>query len=348
MAGMDRNAVGALAGVVILIAIAVMGLREMVHSVEQCEHAERAWDGFVSRPWLHGNFHARQVDTDGYVFEIQNFVSAGEAEELRRLLEPSARDKLTSRAGFSGARGRIEVEAEYLQNPVVKLIQERIAVLTGIPPHADEVLQLTLSENNGDTAHPWWHLHNVHLDRNERQPRRVASVLLHLAGDEATDGDSVSTHIQGGDTIFPCVDTRAGEGASKDEDAKRAEVCRALQTIYEHPNPSIKRLIDFSQALNNKLADVGFDRAAAAEINSWCVRSPERMLRFKPSAGAAILILNGRIEPNASTHTHVPHVWHGGCRVTKGSKLLLASFKELPSWRRPSRIAGYCASQSVF
>ena len=57
------------------------------------------------------------------------------------------------------------------------------------------------------------------------------------------------------------------------------------------------------------------------------VSPPARAVRVTPRRGAALLFLSA----SSSENRLLPHMWHGGCRVQKGEKVIVQQFKSLPS-----------------
>ena len=87
-----------------------------------------------------------------------------------------------------------------------------------------------------------------------------------------------------------------------------------------------------------------FFNATTAAIASRLCDHPlpaESMPTFWPHRGAALLFLavkpaeDGAEDAARAAMTPLPRMWHGGCRVMQGEKLLLTAFKQLPPPARP-------------
>ena len=303
--------------------------------------------GFLEEPWRTMGTSWSQITSDSSAFVNPAFVTDDDAEHLRELLVPIA-----EAAGTTGPKDRPYkgyknhvLTAEDRRDPVVVRLERRVAELTGVPASRNDMLSFIIStpyqKNHGT-------LHNVHHDRN-RSPGRVATVLIHLAGGGDEDGD----HIGGGETIFPCA--RSGG----DEHDSKSPMCHGLRELYEHgkfniympanqdalrrlpPGRARDQMITWSKEMENMCSASLSEDEASREAGR---RSDQaEPLRFWPRKGAAMLFLS-HAPTNASCGgagggsgervmrlESRPLMWHGGCRVRSGKKLLLTIFKELPA-----------------
>ena len=161
-------------------------------------------------------------------------------------------------------------------------------------------------EDDGDTQS----LQNLHHDTNER-PRRVATVLMYLSGEEEDVEDG---GLKGGETLLPCVQPRGRDG---DIDA---ELCGRLRNAFE----SGERFLSPPGGIHSGQC---FDEIAAAAASGLCQAAvPSSGLRITPKRGAAVLFLSASPEAGGGT---LWQTWHGGCRVRSGEKWTMQQFKEL-------------------
>ena len=256
-----------------------------------------------------------QLDVNGHVWQIDEFLSPSEVEHLRSIGESSP--TLMKNSVYKSVEFRRPWEQS--SDKVANLIEYRIGNLTGIAPNAnDSPMKLAVSRawhqpDDGMTNQ----LQNLHHDKHQR-PGRVVTVLIYLS-DETTDG------LLGGDTLFPCV--RAAH-SSTSQLCTRLESAFATGDLFLSPPTGIYDTI------------ACFDTAAAEAASEMCrpqmsddvevtstAATEASVLRVTPMRGRALVFLQEAPELGGDTLTRM---WHGGCRVARGEKWTMQHFKELP------------------
>lgn len=297
-------------------------------------------------PWLQNRapwFWADQLtrlDAAGEVYLVRELLAEWEVDHvLARVaaMRSPVRPHATTVLSGWDSRGRVV-------DPVMVAVEERVANLTGIPPHGAEGMpRVTLTrpvggvgegsggggassavaEGSGaDVETAAAALKNLHHDQNSVaddgrrgwKRRRAVTALVYLT-DAENDG------LVGGETLFPCV---ARDGSNRTTEDGEGSTCTRLAEAYSRG--------ELELAMRG-----GFDEAAARDVSGMCGVSRiggedggGTGLRVAPRRGWAVLFLS--VRPDAPAEG-LPHMWHGGCAVSAGEKWTLQVFKELPRVR---------------
>lgn len=358
------NSTTVLAAVVALASLAFFSWDKQATSSKQmlCRSAvldER--QGFMAEPWASAA-GARALDSEGSVFALDGLVSDEQAEHLQSLFLPLARMaramgdpeaadhqkalRIMSQHAVRHHLGYASISFNATKmtfDPVMRALAARVADVTGIPetPMDDWLLSLSFPP----PAEMGLHLEGLHLDQNHK-PERVVSLLIQLSGPkvckrelcdkQTSKGQPAIKRVQGGQTIFPClrlasdqghaqIGPRVGENGGAGTrvphpPATRAKLCGWLQQIYMQHKPiglePAKFFVNFSLPSESQ---------HAAEVDSLCQAPPKDLLQLQPKRGASLLFLTQHPRSQAL----LSHMWHGGCPVVDGEKLLLIAFKSL-------------------
>ena len=144
------------------------------------------------------------IDWSGRVFTVENFLSDAEVDHIIEmgfgaLTEMHGGDEWKTKHAYSNV---LFLQKHYDNHRrTLNSIEERIARLTMIPPHPEEMNLMFTRQIPG--VSPGGHLENqalrnVHHDKNMRE-NRVVTVLMYLS--DAKKGD-------GGHTLLPCLPQR--------------------------------------------------------------------------------------------------------------------------------------------
>ena len=144
------------------------------------------------------------IDWSGRVFTVENFLSDAEVDHIIEmgfgaLTEMHGGDEWRAKHAYSNV---LFLQKHYDNHRrTLNSIEERIARLTMIPPHPEEMNLMFTRQIPG--VSPGGHLENqalrnVHHDKNTRE-NRVVTVLMYLS--DAKKGD-------GGHTLLPCLPQR--------------------------------------------------------------------------------------------------------------------------------------------
>ena len=291
-------------------------------------------------PWLGPHFAARPLDESGHVYVIDRFLTEDEVDHLRlvggRTLPPESPHAHVSLAELARPW-------EAGADPVVALIEARIANLTGIAPHADEsplLLEVQRSWPAGASHAPSSaaaaaaaaagaaELHSALRHDAAQRPQRVASVLVFLSDER----DAPLPHgALPPDELLPCAahdGTASHLGGGGGANALCSRLERALRegdgvlspAGAEHP----------SSAPDAKPPPC-FDRDAALAASGLCAAAGApaggaRHLRISPRRGTALLVFTASPDDGRL----LGHMWRGSCRVARGERWTLQAFKEAP------------------
>ena len=297
-------------------------------------------------PWLHPRWSdgLTRLDVAGEVYLVRDLLSRGEVDHvLARMaaLRTPVRPHATAVISGWDNRGRVV-------DPLMVAVEERVANLTGIPPHGAEGMpRVTLTRplgggsegssgggggsaaseaerSSSETGAAATALKNLHHDQNSVadadgrrgwKRRRAVTALVYLS-DAENDG------LVGGETLFPCV---VRDGSSRTSDEREESTCTRLAAAYSRGELELTMR-------------GGFDEAAARDVSGMCgvdrsvggADGGGTGLRVTPRRGWAALFLS--VRPDAPAEG-LPHMWHGGCAVRAGEKWTLQLFKELPRVR---------------
>lgn len=288
-------------------------------------------------PWLGPHFAARPLDESGHVYLIDRFLTEDEVEHLR-LVGGHALPPEAPHAHVSWAELPRPWEAR--ADPVVAMIEARIANLTGIAPHADEsplLLEVQRSWPEGASHEPSaaaapeagvGELHSALRHDAAQRPQRVASVLVFLSDER----DAPARHgTLPPDELLPCAahdGTASYLGGGGGANALCSRLERALRdgdgvlspAGAEHP----------SSAPDAKPPPC-FDSDAARAASALCAAAGApaggaRHLRISPRRGTALLVFTASPDDGRL----LAHMWRGSCRVASGERWTLQAFKEAP------------------
>lgn len=322
-------------------------------------------------PWEEegGEFLAEQLDEFGHAFRVRDFLTSEEVAHVRSLASDRTRYK-EAMPGSDVVMPNVHFQFKLTGDDVVANISARIGRLTGIPPHSeedyaamtvmrpwckpheicptfrhdreraslDELARLGARRSGVETT-------NLHHDHNQN-PRRVVTVIVYLSGgEEGGDGGekgsaAAGTPLEGGETLFPCVRppakrTKGGKGGGGGGGGKprkpAAAVSKLCAQLVKYFNGSAVRHLVPHDAQRDTSAP-GYPQLTAPEAAatySMCSSSatPPGVVRYTPLAGSALLFLSA----SAAERRLLEHMWHGGCRVRKGQKVIIQQFKSLPS-----------------
>eukprot|EP00966_Prymnesium_polylepis_P301216 6960190-Prymnesium_polylepis.1 len=243
----------------------------------------------------------------------------------------------SSKYSYAGYMSQPLTTTDMAADAVLTSVSRRIAALTGIAPHDGEDWQLAVNVPFNKSKP---NLHSLHLDINKR-PRRMVTVLMHLAGSGEVEGGSSESEgddgaaggsdtaigddpaadegvVVGGETIFPCL-----TNTSAPKPRAQGALCTTLDREYQTGIGNHQLAV-----LTESPYGIHFDERKARFVSELCSRMPpaQSMVRFTPRRGDALLFLS--VEP--SHGRPLSQMWHGGCRVRRGEKLLLTAFKALP------------------
>jgi len=269
------------------------------------------------------------LNADGRIRVIPNFLTVEEVEHVL-VLGDSVLGSMG--VGFHGT------DLNATDDVVLLQIEEKIGVLTGIAPHADEdpfVISRRTAVAAGSAATPFTDL--VH-DQIASEMRRTATVLIYLTG-EGDEG------LLGGETLFPCAGAAshwgkgwrtlwAGEGASRP--GAQAGVCDLLSRGFDQGWRSLAT--GFQQAMQS---ESGYNKAAhmaAFRATTLCGEPSADALRVRAARGTAVLFLSAKVNDPIDAY---PEMWHGGCSVTDGKVWTLQKYKEPPRGVGVHRILPY-------
>ena len=275
------------------------------------------------------------VDVAGRLFLLPNFLAEDEVLAFRSIAEINP-SRFETKPPLHYAYAELPAHHESSANELTRAVEERIANVTGIPAHVgDSRLQMAVTR-------PWsealGHIFNLHHDTN-KAPRRAATVLIYLS-------DASSDRLEGGETIFPCLELDENHPMASD-------LCKRLGTAFA----AGERFLRATSATHD--GNPAFDTEAAEAASEECLRMPyshdskddiggtgvatkhmspgdQAMaargrtggLHIRPLRGAALLFFSRRDDEEAHL---IPEMWHGGCRVRQGEKWTLQLFKELPA-----------------
>jgi len=213
---------------------------------------------------------------------------------------------------------------------VIRRIEERIAVVTGIPIHADEEpinihryirtpeSQIFHNRTSCGSSGCNRKAKSVHHDKVQKE-HSAATVLVYLR----------DVH-EGGGTVWPC------RGAGPDGKTP----ARPCQTAFQHgarwfdgKDTTVKghmAKIKDPTSVHGELTDILWAAHDACDANSfdgW--KNPP--VRTEAKAGAAAVFFHNH--PNGAPD---PWAWHAGCAPLSNDKWTMQKFKEMPMPLRTS------------
>jgi len=235
-------------------------------------------------------------------------------------------------------------------DPVVKQIEERIALVTHIPPNnKEDPIKVCKYTAPGERVSPNQALFNLHHDRNEMRLGRVVTVLMYLNDPE-----------EGGQTFFPCTSTDPadcfpenvsvlGMNASKanqkgqipnktSHNVDDSSLASRLGRIYEAGVSLIPSRADSSNGVNAEMESQVLgecEAACRALLEKSCndglhapyMRDDAGALLVAPRKGTAVLFWS--VNPYGKSDSM--HAWHGAVHVQGGStKVAAQKFKGCP------------------
>lgn len=301
--------------------------------------AEMPWEEWVVRG------EAVQLDDFGHAFHIHNFLSSAEVEHLRSLAVP---ERLGPAAMGDGVAvyPHVHVQFRLKGDAVAVNVSARIGELTGIPPHSKEdfaamtvmrpwcsphdicpTARVEEERQEKSTFRAGVEVTNLHHDHNQNA-RRVATVIVYLSEGGNSRDDRT---LQGGETLFPCVLPRVVRKSKKGKGTKPlAAVSLMCETLAGHFRAGrIRHLTPYDGLFSMMQPNIPMmTQGDAATANALCSASqpPTGSLRVTPVAGSALLFLSA----SAAENRLLEHMWHGGCRVRRGQKVIMQQFKSLP------------------
>ncbi|OLP87364.1 putative prolyl 4-hydroxylase 10 [Symbiodinium microadriaticum] len=269
---------------------------------------------------------------------LPDFASAEECAQLielgfrtcRRHNEDAQEMQRTGEASAEVLRGvaTASLEVSRLSGADKLLMQEmqqRVATLTGIPIHGQEINPFLKFDQPAQGAHVPGDGDDMsiglHLDVNGGFPHCVCSVILYLNEVES-----------GGRTVFPCAETPNAHG---EEEA----CCRALGEVLAGAGHTHTSHSAVAEALGEQAAELV--RRANGRLAG---------LRVVPRRGAALCFFTLRPEGAEGCESFGPDPasWHGGAAVAgRLGKWTLQIFKEVPISHRcggPAEEARYIES----
>lgn len=201
-------------------------------------------------------------------------------------------------------------------NKVLAAIEDRIGIITGIPPHSHEE-PINVHYNRRREPQPGAPaVDNVHHDKVQKE-HSAATVIVYLNN---------VTH--GGGTIWPCASVLRNGTTPR---YPCLEAFDAGARWFDGTDTTVKgqmRKATQPTAVHSQLLEV---RAAASlgcaaeSFDNW-KRPP---IRTQAIEGAAAVFFHNH--PNGAAD---PFSWHGGCLPLSGTKWTLQKFKEMPKMFR--------------
>eukprot|EP01062_Namystynia_karyoxenos_P020899 TRINITY_DN17925_c0_g1_i1.p1 TRINITY_DN17925_c0_g1~~TRINITY_DN17925_c0_g1_i1.p1 ORF type:complete len:361 (+),score=106.48 TRINITY_DN17925_c0_g1_i1:79-1083(+) len=242
------------------------------------------------------------------------FVSPAEAAHLVRLVDSSGGWKASPTAG---PLWQVPADGERLlramgADPLVAELELRIANATGIPPHEDEdALSFARIHPRPGPRGGYFLPHGLHHETDTR-PNRARSVIIYL-----------STPLEGGRTAFPLA---AGAPADPSRAARHREFDEALQGNFGGAPEGYARQVSFDPEMDHPFNDM---------MEETCRGSYGASV--EPRRGRAALFdhIEWPADP-ADPLRYQRQMWHCGCNVVRGEKVMVTKFKELPRALRPS------------
>jgi hypothetical protein len=251
----------------------------------------------------------RTVLSESPVIELDdNFLSAEEVQRLEQLASVAERRGSGSRewrlvGGMEMAAlgpgswfKLFDLQARHAQQGAAMAWLDGYAwKWTGIRPHPNETLKMSLYRAPDDPAALVSGTSPVHIDVN-RKPYRQATVIAYLSDVDSADG---------GATVFPCI---VPPGAGKKLAAKRHTMCKSMASNY-------------MAAASQDEDPFGLWQAA----DGIC-KGTVPGLKIQPAKGRAVMF---RVAESDAVLPEA-HAYHAACGVNgAGSKLNLQIFKEL-------------------
>jgi len=240
------------------------------------------------------------------ILTVPGFVSRTEAKTLREFAAAcfGRRGKMKIRAPVGDTErvsvGSAECEAGGAAVLLAR-VEERIAILTGMPAHEGEETILFTDIKPVGRHGPWFG--NVHHDKN-KQERREATVLVYL---------SSQTDEEGGHTLFPSLPR---DGASALQSGTWAD---AMRTAYDRGDRAI--------GCRDKSVGCNDEGGVVPHAEAECERAltgSQHSVAVRPTLGTALVFWS--VLPDGSPDRTI---WHTGClpRASGNGRWAMQKFK---------------------
>lgn len=241
------------------------------------------------------------------IFQYDNFLSDSECEYLKSQATKS--DQFDDAASFNSVYFGF---TETFQDKKLWDIEERMAVVTGSPPHrGEETMNIhRILKSDAEDG-----IDEIHHDKVSKEYSSV-TVLTYLSEVE-----------KGGETIWPCPATVGG--------TPLASSCEKAFNVgarwFNGEKTVIKGKMGHQTIKTAAHDDLTRIRDSTSRVCKGESDDGEGFVIVGPKKGSAVVFFHDHTNAEPD-----PLAWHTGCRVRSGIKWTMQKFKEMPQgWRQP-------------